>query len=349
MKTAPQTVRPLCLSLLLAALLLSGCASWRESWQNWQLHAQSARQPVDPVLQARTDQLYQQGAVALLANDVDAAIVAWRELALIAPVHLARTKAVRGYLTLLDRESARRFARRVAQREQAAPHTVTDRLHVALFPLANQGPSGAAAGSAPFNRAVMAMITTDLSHVPGLTLLEREKVDTLLQELKLAASPLVDPATAAAPARMLGAGTVVAGSVYNEAGPAGPGSGRYRINTAVSDVMAGRVLGVQQAEGRQLEFFELQKRVVHGILQAMDIRDIPPAVNRVHTKSWAAYAQFANGLKLLDDNRFDEARQAFGKALAIDPAFAMAEQALLDTPQKLVTFEQIQAEVKAAR
>ena len=326
------------------ALLLQGCASWREgwqeSWQNW-------RQPTDPAVQRSMDQLYAGGAVALGRNDVDGAIVSWREFARIAPVHLARTKKVRGYLTLLDREAAKRFARRVAAREKTAPFATTDRMHVALFPLTNQGPVPSIANSAPFNRAVMAMISADLSHVPGLTLLEREKVHHLVQELKLADSPLVDRATINRHAQLLGAGTVVAGSVYNEAGPAGPGSGRYRINTAVSDVAAGRVVGVQQAEGKQAEFFDLQKQVVHGILQAMDIRDIPPAVNRIHTRSWAAYAQFAGGLKLLEEDRFDEARQAFRNALALDPGFVLAEQAILDTPEKAATLEQIRAELQA--
>ena len=76
------------------------------------------------------------------------------------------------------------------------------------------------------NRAVMAMITTDLARVPSLTVLVREKIDHLVQELKLNDSPLVDRATVLAQGRLLGAGTVIAGSVYNEPGPAGPGSGR---------------------------------------------------------------------------------------------------------------------------
>lgn len=327
-----------------ALLLLAGCASWRDSWSDsWQ----HWRQPTDPAVQRTLDQLYARGAAALGGNDVDGAIVSWREFARIAPVHLARTKKVRGYLTLLDREAAKRFAQQVAAREKTAPFATTDRMHVALFPLTNQGPVPSVALSAPFNRAVMAMITTDLLQVPGLTLLEREKVNHLVQELKLAGSPLVDRETINTQARLLGAGTVVAGSVYNEAGPSGPGSGRYRINTAVSDVAAGRVVGVQQAEGRQAEFFDLQKQVVHGILQAMDIRDIPPAVNRVHTRSWAAYAQFANGLKLLEEDRFDEARQAFRNALKLDPGFVLAEQAFLDTPEKPATLEQMRAELRS--
>ncbi len=347
-------LRATCLALLLpatrtcvvvlCAVLLGGCASWREAVSNWRLGAAA----VDPQRQKSMDGLYARGAVALGRNDVDAAIAAWRQYAAIAPVHLQQTKKVRGYLTLLDRESAKRFAQRAAAGEGSALFAPADRLHVALFPFANQGPGGAAPpANAAFNRALMAMIATDLARVPELTVLEREKIDQLVQELKLAGSSLVDRSTINAQARLLGAGTIVAGSVYNEPGPAGPGSGRYKINTAVSDVKGARVIGTQEADGRQAEFFVLQKRVVYGILETLDIKDFPPAVNKVHTRSWAAYAQFAAGLKWLAEDRFDEARKAFRAALDIDPAFLLAEEALLGTPEKAASIADIQSELRS--
>ena len=87
--------------------------------------------------------------------------------------------------------------------------------------------------------------------MPPITALEGQKIDRLVQELKLSDSPLVDRATVLAQGRLLGAGTVIAGSVYNEPGPAGPGSGRCRINTAVSDVLDGQLVGLQEADGGQ--------------------------------------------------------------------------------------------------
>ena len=316
---------------------------------NWRPGVQpgAAQQAVDAETQKSMDRLYAAGADALARNEIDGAITAWRQYAAIAPVHLALTKKVRGYLTLLDREAAKRFAKQVAGRERTAPYIQTDRLHLALFPFMNQSPNAAVPASASFNRAVMAMITNDLARVPSITVLEREKIDQLVLELKLSDSPLVDRATVLAQGRLLGAGTVIAGSVFNEPGPAGPGSGRYRINTAVSDVRDGQLVGLQEADGGQTEFFTLQKRIVYGILEALQIKDLPPGVHRIHTRSWDAYARFATGLKLLAEDRFDEARAAFGAALVFDPAFALAEEALLGTPSQGATFEGMRAELRA--
>lgn len=340
-------------SILVAGLVLalSGCASWRAAFQSWRLGQQptAAHQVVDAELQKALDRHYAAGAGALARNEVDGAISAWRQYAAVAPVHLAQAKIVRGYLTLLDREAAKRFARQVAVREKTAPYVQTDRLHVALFPFQNQSPNAALPANASFNRAVMAMITNDLARVPSITVLEREKIDQLVLELKLSDSPLVDRATVLAQGRLLGAGTVIAGSVYNEPGPAGPGSGRYRINTAVSDVKEGQVVGLQEADGGQVEFFTLQKRIVYGILETLQIKDVPAGVHRVHTRSWDAYARFAAGLKLLAEDRFDEAREAFRAALVFDPAFALAEEAFLGTPSQGATFEGLRTEVRAGR
>lgn len=307
--------------------------------------------PLPPEVTQALQAHYLQGARALLANDVDGAIAAWRRYAALAPSTLPRARQVRGHLTLLDREAARRFVQRAASAEAQHGLPRTDRLHVAVLPFDIRTPGAPGAAGTPaasFNRAVVAMIAVDLSRVPALTVLEREKIELLTQELRLSASQLVDPATAARPGRLLGAGTLVAGTVYNAPGPAGPGSGRYRINSATSDVPRGRLLGLTEAEGLQAEFFVLQKRIVHGVLDLLDIRDRPAAVDTVHTRNWEAYARFARGLEALAENRFDEARQAFLAALRLDPDFALAEDAFLAAPERPATLQEIRQVAAAA-
>ncbi|RVU45313.1 CsgG/HfaB family protein [Rubrivivax rivuli] len=310
--------------------------------------------PMSPAQAQALQAQYLQGARALLANDVEGAIAAWRRYAALAPSTLPRARQVRGHLTLLDREAARRFVQRAAASEAQLGALRTDRLHVAVLPFDIRGPApapGTAPAPAPaasFNRAVVSMIAVDLARVPALTVLEREKIELLAQELRLSASDLVNPATAARPGRLLGAGTLVAGSVYNAPGPAGPGSGRYRINSATTDVPRGRLIGQTEAEGLQAEFFVLQKRIVHGILDLLDIRDRPAAVDTVHTRNWEAYARFARGLQALAENRFADAREAFLAALKLDPDFALAEERFLATPERPATLQDIQAEAARA-
>lgn len=354
---AHPTARRSVLAAACGAVALAGCGNFGARLAdtlgvNAVLRRLGLRPAPEPVLTAAQQQAldghYRRGARALLANDIDTAVAAWRDYVNLAPPTLARARLVRGHLTLLDREAARRFVQRVAAAEKEGPALPTHRLHVAVLPFSSRAPSTAAAGAAAFNRAVAAMIMVDLAKVPELTLLERDKVELLAQELKLGDSALVDPATAARPGRLLGAGTVVAGAVYNEPGPAGPGTGRYRLNAATSDVARSRLSGQYEAEGKQAEFFVLQKRIVHGILDTLDIRNRPAAVDTIHTRSWEAYARFARGLQLLADNRYTEARTAFLGALEIDPAFLMAETAFLETPERATTLQDVRQEAAQA-
>ena len=52
-------------------------------------------------------------------------------------------------------------------------------------------------------------------------------------------------------------------------------------------------------------------------------------------------------MKLLSEDRFDEARKAFQAALEFDFGFALAEEALLDTPRQGATFEGMRVAVRA--
>jgi TolB-like protein len=368
--TADTTSRRHLLLMLAAGAGLGGCAQLATNLGLapllQRLGLMEAPAPALPAAEAAALRaLDVQGGRALLAGDVEGAIAAWSRYAQQAPSTLPRARQLRGHLTLLRREAARRFVQRATAAEAATGLRRTDRLHVAVLPFANAVPSpstnasasasantspspAAPAPAAGFNRAIVAMIAVDLARVPGLTVLEREKVELLTAELRLSASALVDPATAARPGRLLGAGTVVGGEVLNAPGPTGPGSGRYRLSTAVGDVSRGRLLGQAEIEGLQSEFFVLQKRIVHGILDLLDVPNRPAAVDVVHTRSWEAYARFARGLQLLSEDKFTEAREAFVAALGFDPAFAMAEEAFLATPERPATLQEMAAAAPAA-
>jgi hypothetical protein len=59
---------------------------------------------------------------------------------------------------------------------------------------------------------------------------------------------------------------------------------------------------------------------------------MPGAFGKIHTKSLVALTSFGVGLDYLDQEKYDEARDAFQKALDEDPKFDLAEQALVATP-----------------
>lgn len=320
------------LGLWAAGTTLSGCDTL--GFLRW---SRDERVGMDAALRARLDTLYAEGAQAVSRGDFDAAMLPWRRYVAEAPQGLPSARRIRGYLTLLERESARRLARAAAGSERQLVTTKPPtRLTVAVFPFQTAGTErGTPAALQPFNRGLVAMITADLARVPALTVLERERIEALLRELRLADSGLVDRSTLGPPAALLGAGTVVTGTLLNEPAPGGVGglnAGRYKINAAAFDMTQSRIIATPEADGSQARFFVLQKQIVYGLLQGLGITDIPAAVHKVHTRNWEAYRRFALGLQLLAQDRFDDAREAFYAALREDPAFTLAADTLADVP-----------------
>jgi len=329
-------------------IFLAGCVSNRlaEIETLLGLRSPAVAQVIDPAVQKQLDQLYSEGAAALSQGNLKEAISLWRKFISLSPLHQKQTRKVRGYITLLEREDARDFAKQAAASEQAAAFIRTDKRHIAIMPFRNLSISNSFGPKKPFNRAILAMITVDLAQVQVLKILERDKLKYLMQEFHLATSGLVDPATANRVARILGAGTVITGTVRNEDSLEQYDEGLYKINTAVADVETRLIIGAQEAEGFRSRFFKVEKEIVYEILQTLKVKDIPESVGKIHTKNWDAYAQFAIGLKMLEEDRFAEAQNAFIRALRHDPKFELAREAFLNTPETKKTMQQITAEVE---
>src|SRR5665647_2880155 len=72
-------------------------------------------------------------------------------------------------------------------------------------------------GDAKYNalsKGIADMLITDLSKVKGITIVEREKLEKLIGEIKLGQSKYFDPATAQKLGKGLGAQNILTGSFY---------------------------------------------------------------------------------------------------------------------------------------
>ena len=63
-----------------------------------------------------------------------------------------------------------------------------------------------------------------------------------------------------------------------------------------------------------------------------DCNKMPDAFGKIHTKSLAALTAFSVGLDYFDQEKYDEAREEFQKAIDEDPNFDLAKQALILSP-----------------
>lgn len=192
---------------------------------------------------------------------------------------------------------------------------------VAVFPFLF---TGADPDLAPLGRALAELVVTDLAQTDRLRVLERSRVQLLLDEIALGQTGRVDSLTVARSGRILGAGRIVQGTVSGD---------RSLLLLESAVVPVGDPLATVSpalSEQERLEaFFEAQKRLVLGIYEALGI-ELTPAererVNRRPTENVQALLAWGAGLDAEDRGDFLAAAMAYRQATTLDAGFESARR-----------------------
>ena len=198
------------------------------------------------------------------------------------------------------------------------------------------------------------MLITDLTGTEGVTVVERARLQAILDELELGHQGIADPSTAAKVGRLIGAEWVCTGSYFDLLGT-------FRVDARVIDVETGAVVATGGAQGAQANVLDLERSLAKQLRTALTVlaaqdddgsgaADAPPtaatdAAAAVSAPSPAATAvvaedpatldaalAFSEGLLLLDRDEPTRAREAFRTALEKDPRLdaARVQLAALD-------------------
>jgi tetratricopeptide (TPR) repeat protein len=170
------------------------------------------------------------------------------------------------------------------------------------------------------------MVITDLSQVNALRLVERLKLEQLIQELNLTQSALFEPTTVPRLGRLLGARRLVKGGFVSN------NEGEIQIVTAIIESSTGEMVTKEiQVRGGIHNFFNLEKQLIFNIVQALELRlslAEMEAIRKVPTKNFLAFLAFGEGLDFEDQGRWQEAQKSFQKAVSLDPNFVEAQSRL---------------------
>jgi tetratricopeptide (TPR) repeat protein len=233
--------------------------------------------------------------------------------------------AVRDRLVLLARKEVEASVRAAlaGEAELASPPPRANT--VGLFPFLY---FGADPDLRPLGRAVAELLATDLSLTDRLTVVERLRVQLLLDEIALGEAGATDPATAARAGRLLGAERVVQGHLAGE-------EESLLLEALVVSVDRDPADGASVSDRDALQrLFDLQKRVALDLYVSLGI-ELTLAererIDRRPTEHIQALLAFGAGLEAGDGGRFSAAAAHFSAAATLDPGFAeaarMAEEA----------------------
>ncbi|MGA9835731.1 MAG: CsgG/HfaB family protein [Gemmatimonadaceae bacterium] len=258
------------------------------------------------------------GMTAEAQNDLPAARAAYSSY-----VQYGRTPRLRHLLE--DHLAALRYKElALAARQQVAHETALASVPgppttVAVLPLSF---TGSDTTLRPLGRGLAELLTTDLARSSRLTVVERERVQALIDEVDLQQSRTTDTSSRVRTGRILRAGSLVAGGIQQTGSD-------IRVDAPILNVNSDQVIASPTDRRPLDQLFTVEQDIAFGIFKALGItlttaeRD---AIERRPTKSLAAFLAFSEGLTYQDEGQFDDASRLFDQALRLDPGFGAASE-----------------------
>jgi tetratricopeptide (TPR) repeat protein len=260
------------------------------------------------------------GLTAEAQNDVPAARTAYESYLKVGRTSGVK-KQINNRLTALARKENELAAKRAVAQEQQLAAVPGPPNTVAVMPFTF---TGADTSLKPLERGFAELLTTDLSRSPQLTVLERARLQAVLDEIQLQQTAGIEAGTGVRAGKMLQAGRLVGGSISQLGGD------QLRTDAFVTNVTTTQTVGNGATDQEALDqLFSMEKNVVLQLFTDLGVTLTTAQRNAIEqrpTRSMAAFLAYSRGLELQDRGRFDDAGRFFDNAVRLDPSFGAAAQ-----------------------
>ncbi|MFI5206535.1 MAG: tetratricopeptide repeat protein [Gemmatimonadales bacterium] len=221
-------------------------------------------------------------------------------------------------LALVGRRELEFSARQALAQEAQLSTTPPEPNTIAVMPFAYAGSNE---DIKPLSRGFAQLVVTDLAKSRQVRVLERERMQAMLDEMHLGAAR-VDSSTAARSGRLLRAARVVEGSLQDQGNV-------LRADATVVDVSTTGVSSPANAALELSRVFDMEKALVLDLFRTMGISLTPAergALDQRPTQSLQAFLSWSRGLEAEDRGDFAGAQGFYDQAARLDPGFLSAQQ-----------------------
>jgi TolB-like protein len=234
----------------------------------------------------------------------------------------SRTKTqVQQRLAIVSKEELKQSARLAAANEQQLRGVQVPTTTVAVLPFKC---NCADQTLMPLERGMAELVVSDLSRTNRLRVLERDRMQAIVDEIKLSSTAAVDPATAARTGKLIAAGRILNGQINAPT----PGlTSRVDLVSAVVNANNAEVEGNPGATGTINALFDMEKNFVLDAYAKLGVTLTAEERRYFETRrvpSLATFLAFSQGLMAEDAGNMAEAARLFESARASDPGFSMA-------------------------
>lgn len=175
----------------------------------------------------------------------------------------------------------------------------------------------------PLSKGLSAFFVTDLKKVTKLRIVEREKVNYIIDELERGKTISLDKETAVRIGKMVGAHSMVFGTFMKL------DAKHMRVDARVVKTETGEIFVTESQEGSPNDISKLEKNLALKIAEGLDIALSKKEKEEIElggAKSLEAANLFAQGLKYQDKFDYKKAYECYKKAVEKDPNYTEAKR-----------------------
>jgi tetratricopeptide (TPR) repeat protein len=217
----------------------------------------------------------------------------------------------------LSRRILRDEVEQLALQEPLQTDSTSPRI-VAVFPFTY---AGADERFEPLSRGLADLVSVDLENVNTLRVVERVRLQALLDELQLAQHQYMDDATAPRLGRLLGAGRLISGQ-YNVLG-----RDNLRLDGAYMQIEDASYFQLDSQSDVLRNLFVMEKALVFNLVNQLGIELTPQEREQIEfipTQNLQAFLAYSRGLQEEDAGAYGLAAGFYRQASQLDPGFALA-------------------------
>lgn len=167
-------------------------------------------------------------------------------------------------------------------------------------------------------KGIADMLITDLTRVDGLTVVERARVQDLVDELNLQQTDYFDPATVGRVGKAVGATHAVTGALTAD-------EHTLQIDIRLLHTELARVEMTDKVVGKKAEFFALEQQLADKFTTSLG-KALAPAPVPSGAQDVSLFLEYARGIDSLDRGDWARAEQILAGVLTRSPDFQLAKR-----------------------
>jgi TolB-like protein len=185
------------------------------------------------------------------------------------------------------------------------------------------------------SKGITDMLITDLSKIQEIQIVEREKLESLIAEIKLGQTSYFDQNTAQQMGKGLGADAILTGAFLLL-------DKTLRIDARLIDVESGEILVAESISGSMSNFFDLHKELVILLGKSLKIssNEVTKTISAYKPVKLATMVSYSEALDNIDQGLEEEAIKELEEISESNPGFLFAQDKLQQVRDNIKVLEQ---------